>query len=98
MAATGSSCSRAMTACPSRAKVLACKAENRASSPMSAPATKALSPAPVSTTTRMSSSAATRPSASASSASSARLIAFSALGRLKVIVAMPCSAWNSNVS
>ncbi len=91
--AMGSCWSLAMMAWPFWAKFLAVRELNVASSVMSAPATKDLSPEPVSTRTRIFSSAAILSSASENSSSRAGFRALRALGRLNVMVAIPSSTW-----
>jgi len=85
----GNCCSLLIISCPLLAKAFAFSESNVASSDMSAPATNDLSPAPVRIKTRISSSTAISSRAWDNSANSAPLRAFSALGRLKVMVAIP---------
>jgi hypothetical protein len=85
----GNFCSLLMTFWPNSAKFLALSGLKVASSLISAPATKALSPAPVRIRTRIFSSAATWSRASDNSASNAPFNAFNAFGRLNVTVEIP---------
>ena len=75
------------SACPLRAKRPAASLSSPAISAMSAPATKALSPAPVSTATRTSGCAASAVKASVSSSITRALSALSFSGRWITTVA-----------
>src|SRR2546425_683777 len=81
--------SRRSTAWPRSARAFPSNGPCLARSPMSAPATKALGPAPVRIAPRMASSVARRWATSASSAITWSFSALSLSGRLMVISAMP---------